>query len=79
MRGMADGQSVPRLTESVPGRVAGVLLALLWVFSMSGVDAHAFSSYPVCVGLVLVLLVLVQLLLVQQQLVLQPLAQLLLE
>lgn len=57
MRGMADGQSVPRLTESVPGRVAGVLLALLWVFSMSGVDAHAFSSYPVCVGLVLALLV----------------------
>lgn len=57
MRCMADGQSVPRLTESVPGRVAGVLLALLWVFSMSGVDAHAFSSYPVCVGLVLALLV----------------------
>ena len=57
MRCMSDGQSVPRLTESVPGRVAGVLLALLWVFSMSGVDAHAFSSYPVCVGLVLALLV----------------------
>lgn len=37
--------------------MAGVLLALLWVFSMSGVDAHAFSSYPVCIGLVLVLLV----------------------
>ena len=57
MQGMADTQSVPRFTESVPGRVAGVLLALLWVFSMSGVDAHAFSSYPVCIGLVLVLLV----------------------
>lgn len=57
MRGMADSQSVPRLTESFPGRVAGLLLALLWVFSMSGVDAHAFSSYPVCIGLVLVLLV----------------------
>lgn len=57
MRGMADSQSVPRFTESVPGRVAGVLLALLWVFSMSGVDAHAFSSYPVCIGMSLVLLV----------------------
>ena len=46
---------MPRLTESLPGRVAGVLLALLWVFSMSAVDAHAFSSYPMCLGLLLVL------------------------
>lgn len=53
---MADEKKSMRLTESVPGRLAGVLLALLWVFSMSGVDAHAFSSFPVCVVLVVVLL-----------------------
>lgn len=52
---MAEHKSMPRLTESLPGRVAGVLLALLWVFSMAAVDAHAFSSYPVCLGLLLVL------------------------
>ena len=39
----------------MPGRVAGVLLTLLWVFSMGGVDAHAFSSYPVCIVMVLLL------------------------
>ena len=57
MRRMADDRRLPRLTESIPGRLAGVLLALLWVFSMSGVDSHAFSSFPVCVVLVAVLLV----------------------
>lgn len=41
----------------MPGRVAGVLLALLWAFSMGGVDAHAFSSYPACIAMALVLTV----------------------
>ncbi len=48
-----------RLTESAAGRVAGWLLAALWVFSMSGVDSSAFSSFPVCVVLALVLLLVV--------------------
>ena len=52
---MGDEKKALRLTESFPGRVAGWLLAVLWVFSMSGVDAHAFSSYPACVALVGVL------------------------
>ena len=53
---MADEKKTMRLTEGVPGRLAGALLALLWVFSMSGVDAHAFSSFPACVMLAVVLL-----------------------
>lgn len=52
---MADEKKGHRLTESVPGRLASLLLAVLWVYSMSGVDAHAFSSFPVCAVLVLVL------------------------
>lgn len=56
MRGMAAGTPAARLTESLPGRVAGWLLAALWIFSMSAVDAHAFSSFPVCVVLAVVLL-----------------------
>ncbi len=36
--------------------MAGWLLAALWIFSMSGVDAHALSAFPVCVVLVAVLL-----------------------
>lgn len=52
---MADEKKALRLTESLPGRMSGWLLVALWVFSMSGVDAHAFSSYPVCVALLVVL------------------------
>ena len=48
---MAEIQPAPRLSESLPGRLAGWLLAVLWIFSMTGVDAHAFSSYPVCLGM----------------------------
>lgn len=63
MRRMADDKSVLRLTESLPGRMAGWLLAALWIFSMTAVDAHAFSAFPACVVLVaVVLLVLVALL-----------------
>lgn len=53
---MAENKPLSRLTESIPGRVAGWLLAVLWIFSMSGVDCHAFSSYPVCIALSAVLL-----------------------
>ena len=63
MRHMADDKTVSRLTESLSGRLAGWLLAALWIFSMAAVDAHAFSSFPACVLLgVVVLLVLVALL-----------------
>lgn len=57
---MAENKPVSRLTESFPGRLVGWLLAALWIFSMSGVDSHAFSSYPVCLalGAVLVLVLL---------------------
>lgn len=56
MPGMAENQPAVRLTESIPGRLAGWMLAALWIFSMSAVDTHAFSAFPVCVVLVLVLL-----------------------
>lgn len=51
---MAETKTAPRLTESLPGRLAGWLLAVLWIFSMSGVDANAFSSFPVCMVLCIV-------------------------
>ncbi len=56
---MAEEKTVLRLTDSVPGRLAGWLLALLWLYSMSGVDAHAFSSFPACVVLAVVVLLVV--------------------
>lgn len=46
---MADASPVKRLTESIPGRVAGWLLAVLWVYSLSGVDSNAYSTFPVCI------------------------------
>ena len=51
---MAEAKSMKRLTESVPGCLAGWLLALLWLFSLSGVDSTAFSAFPVCVVLLVV-------------------------
>ena len=52
---MAENKPALRLTESMPGRLAGWLLAVLWIFSMSGVDAHAFSAFPAFVVLAVVL------------------------
>lgn len=57
MRRMAEQTPALRLTESLPGRLAGILLAVLWIFSMTAVDAHAFSAFPACVGLAVVLAV----------------------
>lgn len=56
---MAENKSISRLTESLPGKLAGWLLAALWIFSMSGVDAHAFSIFPVCVVLCVVFFMIV--------------------
>ncbi len=66
---MAGEKSASRFTESLPGRLAGWILAMLWVFSMSGVDAHAFSSFPVCVILGGVLLLFITGLLAGRKLV----------
>lgn len=52
---MAEHTPALRLTESLPGRLAGTLLAVLWIFSMAAVDAHAFSAFPACVALAVVL------------------------
>lgn len=51
---MAEAKPIRRLTESVPGRLIGWLLALLWLYSLSGVDSTAFSAFPVCVVLLVV-------------------------
>lgn len=56
MRHMAEVKQKTRFTESLPGRMAGWLLAALWIFSMSAVDSHSFSAYPACVVLLVVLL-----------------------
>lgn len=52
---MADDKPVKRFVESVPGRLAGWLLAALWIYSMSGIDSRAYSAYPACIVLVAVL------------------------
>ena len=49
--GMSEVKSAKRLTESVPGRLAGWLLALVWLYSLPAVDSQAFTAFPVCVGL----------------------------
>ncbi len=56
---MAEHTPAVRLTESLPGRLAGILLAVLWIFSMAAVDAHAFSAFPACIALAAVLVVVV--------------------
>lgn len=53
---MAEVKQKPRFTESLPGRMAGWLLAALWIYSMSGIDSHSFSAYPACVLMPVVLL-----------------------
>ena len=53
---MAEQKSAKRFTESLPGKLAGGLLGMLWIYAMSGVDEHSFSAFPACVALVTVLL-----------------------
>lgn len=45
-----------RFAESRVGHLAGVLLALLWIASMSAVDAHAYSILPMVLGVGIVIL-----------------------
>lgn len=56
LRLMQTGTTRRRLAESWIGRTAGVILALLWVGSMSAVDGHAYSAAPFLVGLACVAL-----------------------
>lgn len=53
---MPEGIAKKRFSESFVGRAAGALLAVLWVLSMSTVDAHAYSALPYVVGLGVVVL-----------------------
>ncbi|MBQ1960362.1 MAG: O-antigen ligase family protein [Akkermansia sp.] len=57
---MPEGVVKKRFVESPVGKVAGFVLALLWVASMCVVDAHAYSALPyaggLCVVVVLALL-----------------------
>lgn len=66
---MAEHTPAVRLTESLPGRLAGILLAVLWIFSMAAVDAHAFSAFPACIALAVVLVVVVTAVLAGKRLV----------
>ncbi|MGN0836665.1 MAG: hypothetical protein ACI4OS_04425 [Akkermansia sp.] len=52
---MMGAETSVRVTETWQGRVAAVLLALLWVASMGMTDSNAYSQCPTMVGVVLVL------------------------
>lgn len=48
--------SQKRLTETIPGRSAALLLALIWIASMSMTDINAYSYLPTLAGLIVVIL-----------------------
>lgn len=56
MEGVQDSISQKRMTETVPGRLAALLLALIWIASMSMTDINAYSYFPTLAGLVVVVL-----------------------
>lgn len=45
---------VKRLTETLPGRLAAMLLAVVWIASMAAVDSNAYSVWPFLISLSLV-------------------------
>lgn len=51
---MPGGIAKKRFSDSLWGKVAGFLLAALWVVSMCMVDAHAYSALPYVVGVCVV-------------------------
>lgn len=53
---MPNPISQKRLTETFPGRTAALLLALIWIASMSMTDINAYSYLPTLAGLVVVIL-----------------------
>lgn len=48
-----------RLTETLPGRLAAILLAVVWIASMSAVDSNAYSVWPFLIALSVVALLFV--------------------
>lgn len=53
---MPNPISQKRLTETFAGRMAALLLALIWISSMSMTDINAYSYLPTLAGLVVVVL-----------------------
>lgn len=53
---MPNPTTQKRLTETFAGRMAALLLALIWIASMSMTDINAYSYLPTLVGLVVVVL-----------------------
>lgn len=47
---------VKRLTETLPGRLAAMLLAVVWIASMAAVDSNAYSVWPFLIALSVVAL-----------------------
>lgn len=47
---------VKRLTETLPGRLAAILLAVVWIVSMAAVDSNAYSVWPFLIALSVVAL-----------------------
>lgn len=56
MESVPNPISQKRLTETFPGRTAALLLALIWIASMSMTDINAYSYLPTLAGLVVVIL-----------------------
>lgn len=53
---MEKESGVKRLTETLPGRLAAMLLAIIWIASMSAVDSNAYSVWPFLIALSVVAL-----------------------
>lgn len=53
---MEKESGVKRLTETLPGRFAAILLAVMWIASMSAVDSNAYSMWPFLISLAVVAL-----------------------
>lgn len=48
---MEKNTVVKRLTETLPGRLASILLAVVWIVSMAAVDSNAYSVWPFLIAL----------------------------
>ena len=48
---MEKNTVVKRLTETLPGRLAAILLAVVWIASMAAVDSNAYSVWPFLIAL----------------------------
>lgn len=53
---MEKNTVVKRLTETLPGRLAAIILAVVWIVSMSAVDSNAYSVWPFLIALSVVAL-----------------------